>query len=1112
MQVDGTAHNGSSFSGGLPPHNVEPGQQTAAAPGSSGPSIKSGGESKGSLPSRSRSLSQGGSSTVGLSQRSPSFVVQSQSHQVVGEVTDRPAPLGLEKTLTPSEQQFAAEVPRRPPPGLVKVMKGPPPPGMIKVAVTPRINRASGTSSQRSLSPVFFVSTQSPPSVPSPVILPERTPSRPKSSLSNRSDGVAFVGPPGLSSLNGTIASPDVQQKTAEMHGSTISVNTLRSESNTIDQIPDTTVPQGITGGRRSTRRPSSSLRETRASAGESPVSLAANDSDTGITFHVDDETILSVDTMAKQQSDDHHSHKLSRRTSSVRKRSDADSNPCSRRNTEKMELLPQSNDAPNHGLQKKTKSRDRSIRKGSSKRRKVKKVKKNDMDESDGPGGRHLSQPRFALPTVESLDNTAIVHKVEEVRVDDKADGGEKRSQREAPTETVKQIQSVDEKKGAMRSHDDSGDSEKITRALVPEGKTSDNAERITATSSPPGRLIVPSRKQVAEELLSILSPQQFYGKVTKLHRIRVLNSDRSRAPELQRHATILVASKGVLPNQFYYPQLRLTRRDGVEVTSGEAPGHMDTSVVLCEAAPGNMLFANSQLDAQRIFDTDPTSTSCFVFGLSAIMFRDPIKYVLPKAMLDIRWIPYSSPESAPKCPIHNTELQLFDNSSRELCCSLCVTKRSVGSSDYIVVPEALERDSRRQALAVLGEHLKSGKGNTMDWVGQHQRIVSIAKRKKDSITQQFAMLISAVKSKRDEILEQCDVSYGAALSDIAKEILLADEKVALMGAAIDHLQTDPSKPLCSLQVATVASAMHVGGNFPWNTSVDAVDVQHLNSELTVNLEGVMKELQSTSTYNYAPRMHHAAHRHCGSAARRMSHHQQAESRNPSSKSILRHNPIDECPPDRQLDMGGLPSKLTHHPNSHNWRAPSRRRHSPPRRVAPLIPRSILGSGEQAYKEEHQQGIKCSGRWIPLPGCSGTCIYDAPLHELFQEVSEARGLSTRPIAFQWTLRIEDAGTWVGIGVGVGGNLATWSESCSPDLGHLWLVPDDARRQVFVLRVTSIPRVGHAKLTIHNTSGRQLDDGHIPQWRAVRSCYPQVTFGGQLGDVRLIEPPQLLVT
>ena len=127
-----------------------------------------------------------------------------------------------------------------------------------------------------------------------------------------------------------------------------------------------------------------------------------------------------------------------------------------------------------------------------------------------------------------------------------------------------------------------------------------------------------------------------------------------------------------------------------------------------------------------------------------------------------------------------------------------------------------------------------------------------------------------------------------------------------------------------------------------------------------------------------------------------------------------------------------------------------------------------------------------------------GTSLFNFSLQE---ELECSRGL-------EWKLRIEDSGEWLGVGVGVGGTLESWAEGSVFDLHHLWVVPSGSPR-LLVVRLSRMGNV-NVKLTIHDRSGRQLDDGRIPHWNVKRSCYPQVSFGGRHGRVVMVSAPTRL--
>ncbi|SCU67802.1 uncharacterized protein TEOVI_000860200 [Trypanosoma equiperdum] len=1000
-----------------------------------------------------------------------------------------PADMVASKRFTPPGGRTPLVGPAKSPPiGFVKVMAGPPPPGMVKIPVSPSAIKSPG------LSPHFNRSQTSVSSPMQSVALP--SPASPAPALT-----------PGLARKSSDHVSPGERSRRRRRRSEGKIVDTPqkhRSRTNEMECMEglaaatEGSLPAEQSRHRRhhrlsrrtTARRSSSALAGEKASKDVPPTPenpVVNGDNGDEIAFVAEEEGKEGANTEAKQRSGDARKSSSSSSDSSVSFQFTDTNPPEGQCKEEETTPTPEEKSVVN---EKCAKPMDVESPRSASRtqRHNPHRISAPETPKSKGSGISSKSRSRFGLPSVEGVQKASVMEVDEEEKIEE-ATPAEGKHEPSLPF-----AENPKNQWNAMMSTLQDQSSNGVSRRTAPSLETSNKLQEA-------------SRKHIAEQFLSILCPQQFYGKVTKLHRIRLINSERSRAPGLKEHATILVASKGVLPNQLFYPQLRLAQCDGVEATSADIPGQLDTSIVLCEAAPGNMVFAGTEVEAEHIFENDSTVTSCFTLDKSAIIFRDPVRYVLPKAMLDVRWIPYSVQGSEPLCPVHHKELQLYDSSTRELCCSLCLSKSGVDTSKLIVVPEALEGDSRRRVTETLGEHLKRSIDKTAEWMGHHQRIISVAKHKKEAVIRQFDMLISAVKSKRDEFLEHCDASFASTLSSVAKEILLAEEKVALMKAAIDHLRSDALKPLYSLQVATVASALHVGEETPWGTSTDATDISLLNSGLSVNLEGVMAELQLVSVVPYT--------RPPSSRRRRMGDDRQEEvtqtddyesKRRTSQKSV----PTKELTLDDHLNLSTHPHKR---PLTSVRRRRSVGRGSPTgRRAAPLLPHEVFEDSDILGDDENIKRVRRLGQWITVPGCRGTCIFNAPIHKIIKACREGRNLSTRPIALQWTLRVDDPGEWVGIGVGVGGNLTTWSENHTPDLGHLWVVPEGARRQHFNLRVTLAPRVGHAKLTVHNTNGKQLDDGHIPQWRAARSCYPQITFGGRIGDVRLIDGPQLLTT
>lgn len=633
--------------------------------------------------------------------------------------------------------------------------------------------------------------------------------------------------------------------------------------------------------------------------------------------------------------------------------------------------------------------------------------------------------------------------------------------------------------------------------------------------------RLSPSDRNCIIERFLSILSPQQFYGKVTKLHHIRPVKGDPERASGMKEYKTIFVATKGTLPNPFFYPQLRFTESDRSLLSTGETSKHVDTPIVLYEAAPGNMLFAETEREAKHTLETNSTATSCFVLEKSAIMFKDPLKYVLPIAMLTVQWIPYSVPQSEPQCPVHHSELQLFDCCTKELLCALCVSKNRRHVADLVVIPEVFNGDLRRQSLEKLSQRLQQEQRNAAHLVSKHQRILSIAKHKKDAVNQQFDLLLAAIKSKREEILEHCDIAFGFALSGVAKEILSEDEHLHSLKAAIDHLRGDSTSSLYSMQIATVVNALHGLEEAPPFLEYDSLEVPELANDVMPNLEVVMAEVQRLSSLAPRSKRTHrvrsplrAAHaERLEQETRQEEEEEEEKTRQHTRRKWGRALPtpltLEHCSLSKEPRSRSCPQRSQSHTNTSlnkSWKSgTSSRRRS--RSLANCDnEKGIVLNPALAPRGGHKQG-----QWVAIPGCRGTCVLDVPIHELLTNSNDMKSTSTRPKCLQWVLRVEDPGEWVGIGVGVGGNIQTWTACRTVDLSHLWVVTSNDTRHTFMLRVTVSSSVKHAKLSIHDARGKRLDDGRIPQWNATRSCFPQITFGGQIGEVFLVDAPHLVV-
>jgi hypothetical protein len=636
------------------------------------------------------------------------------------------------------------------------------------------------------------------------------------------------------------------------------------------------------------------------------------------------------------------------------------------------------------------------------------------------------------------------------------------------------------------------------------------------------PQALTSTSRNRIAEDFLSMLCPQQYYGKVKKINRIRPFKANRAAVTGLRSCNSIYVATKGTMPNPYFYPQLRLRDTDGEQPMglSGEETSHgaVDTPIILYEAAPGNMLFAETELDARRLLENSPGANSCFMLSNSAILFKDPEHYVLPIASLNVHWVPYASPQSEPQCPIHKNELQLFDPYSKELVCALCASRNGVPMSNFVVIPDVLGSvDSRQRIQAKVSAQLDEAQQSARRWVDQHQRVRELCENKKSAICNQFDLLIEALTAKKREYTEACEAEFAYAQTDVAREILITDEKVQLLKAASDHLRTDPSRPLFSMQIATIAESLSAAADLPSRFTRSSLRLPPMSTGLVPNLEGVMAQVLELSPSvgvggsaggggsRSRPRSvspsNSPYHNHHVSVLNR--------SRRPVDDTVImagdgpRRRSGQAVSPGPSAALNGQPQPPQPSPRSTSV--------NPPHRTTPLRDDSsaILNSTPSQRRSANGMGLPSAYATdaVSVPNSTGTSLFDFALHDLLSTFDASNVKKRSPRYIQWAIRVEDPGDWVGLGVGVGNTIDAWEQGSTNDLSHLWIVPASMTGHVLYLRVSVQPSSGHAKLTVHDARGKQVDAGEVPQWNAARPSYPQATFGGQVGTVRMIEVP-----
>ena len=127
--------------------------------------------------------------------------------------------------------------------------------------------------------------------------------------------------------------------------------------------------------------------------------------------------------------------------------------------------------------------------------------------------------------------------------------------------------------------------------------------------------------------------------------------------------------------------------------------------------------------------------------------------------------------------------------------------------------------------------------------------------------------------------------------------------------------------------------------------------------------------------------------------------------------------------------------------------------------------------------------------------------LFDVPLHSLF---------AGRPrTVVEWHLRVDDPGECLWVGASVGADLTDIQSGAAPtDMNHMCMLMAPPSRK---LRVRlSLGTHGAIKLSVHDASGRQLDDGRTPHWPQGRLAYPQVAFGGRAGAATLTRAPEVV--
>lgn len=581
-------------------------------------------------------------------------------------------------------------------------------------------------------------------------------------------------------------------------------------------------------------------------------------------------------------------------------------------------------------------------------------------------------------------------------------------------------------------------------------------------------------AKKKIREHFLSLLSPQQYFGRVHRLHSIRTFKGAQERSslgPVPQR--LILVAKNQ--RTEFLYPFVRLTPQDAVV-----RDGRTETDCVLVEVDVVEMAFAERSSDVGMVF-RETNANLCFVSTGSYVVPRDSGTVRLLGSVV-VEWVPHDDDSQNLQCPHHRIPLELFDVESKDLVCALCNAKSAVPTS-VVVLADLLTEANVRQFSQNITNRLYDHERYSAALVGQHQRLLEAASKQHNAIDQQFDLLMQSLEARRAACHSQVSSKFQSSASDLAKRILSCDETMQLLGTA--NYLLGSRKTLRTQQLATVAQALDT------RDQVDSEPLQRGAVSLTeslpaLHLENVMASIQKISVEPLAS----------SSSSTLLDMSALSPSRRSSVASPLKRSAI--LSPTRS-------SKSLLNESSHsNYRSPVRGSPSAARRrLSSSNGAAAVGnSSKQSLTSPSKRGgggsAAAAKPIVVSPGANQTCLFDFPLHSMLQQGGAS--------CVQWALRIDEHdGDWIGVGVGVGKSLLSFSAAPTDDLSHLWIVPHRGPRTL-LLKV-QIANHGHVRLSVYDKKGHLLNEGPLAHWHVSRPAFPQITFGGGKGRVTMLSPP-----
>lgn len=621
--------------------------------------------------------------------------------------------------------------------------------------------------------------------------------------------------------------------------------------------------------------------------------------------------------------------------------------------------------------------------------------------------------------------------------------------------------------------------------------------------------------RLWVRDRFSRMLCPQQYYGRAVKVHNIRPL-IPRPR-PVASNHVLAVYALRESAEQQRitergfqgvvndgshrFATQIQLDPR-----TSRKVNTHRVTTYALAEIPVARQRFAETTGEAMELLDQGLCS-SVFVTEASAHLVAD-LSTVVVHALIDVTWTLFSDDEP-PTCPAHRVPLQLFDPESRQLLCALC-TANDANRAECIVLNDMFSGASLRSIQRSLGDRLGSVQQRVQQQVAAHRAAATASDRRRQAIELQFSLVQAALDAKRNELMGIIE-EEGRARDVASARVIFTDNEVRRhLQAALAHArdistvtaEADSDASPAFAQMATVVSSLaHMDGSndpsvveYPSSLNSPSGDV---DKNLKVNLEHVIRTITEVS---FKPARsargeaqegdHHGAGGQSPARGRPASPMRHAAS--PSKRyGRTRTEPIHVSPQQRGLSPTRRPVRSNKHHTT--GLAPTAIVHSQPSSADQSF--NSAGVLQPVIVPERKRAMSAKRSQAEALGPNGTLLFNVPL----------AGLIAMHTAVEWKLRVDDCGSWVGVGVGVGDDFNALCQSQTCDTRHLWIAPTNAPR-FLRLRVVVGPHK-RCKLTIHDIVGRQLDDNRIPHWPTGRLAYPQVTFGATPGHVVMVESP-----